>query len=53
LMELSSSKKIDWMSPIKAYLDNQPISEDNVEIERIAPSIIQTGRQWHDDEVYF
>jgi hypothetical protein len=27
--------KIDWMSPIKAYLDNQPISDDNVEIERI------------------
>jgi hypothetical protein len=23
------------MSPIKAYLDNQPISDDNVEIERI------------------
>jgi hypothetical protein len=27
--------KIDWMSPIKAYLDNQPISDDNEEIERI------------------
>jgi hypothetical protein len=25
----------DWMSPIKAYLDNQPPSDDNVEIERI------------------
>jgi hypothetical protein len=24
------------MSPIKTYLDNQPISDDNVEIERIA-----------------
>jgi ribonuclease HI len=24
--------KIDWMSPIKAYLDNQPISDDNAEI---------------------
>jgi ribonuclease HI len=24
--------KIDWMSPIKAYLDNQPISYDNAEI---------------------
>jgi hypothetical protein len=23
------------MSPIKVYLDNQPISDDNVEIERI------------------
>jgi hypothetical protein len=28
--------EIDWMSPIKAYLDNQPISYDNTEIERIA-----------------
>jgi hypothetical protein len=26
----------DWMSPIKAYLDNQPILDDNAEIERIA-----------------
>jgi hypothetical protein len=24
------------MSPIKVYLDNQPISDDNAEIERIA-----------------
>jgi hypothetical protein len=24
------------MSPIKVYLDNQPISDDNTEIERIA-----------------
>jgi hypothetical protein len=29
-------QEIDWMIPIKAYLDNQPISYDNVEIERIA-----------------
>jgi hypothetical protein len=28
--------EIDWMSPIKMYLDNQPISYDNAEIERIA-----------------
>jgi hypothetical protein len=28
--------EVDWMSLIKAYLDNQPISDDNVEIERIA-----------------
>jgi hypothetical protein len=27
--------EIDWMSPIKVYLDNQPISDDNAEIERI------------------
>jgi transposase InsO family protein len=28
--------EIDWMSPIKAYLDHQLISDDNAEIERIA-----------------
>jgi hypothetical protein len=28
--------EVDWMSHIKAYLDNQPISDDNAEIERIA-----------------
>jgi hypothetical protein len=28
--------EIDWMSPIKTYLDNQPISNDNAEIEHIA-----------------
>jgi hypothetical protein len=27
--------EIDWMSPIKAYLDNLPILDDNAEIERI------------------
>jgi hypothetical protein len=31
------------MSPIKAYLDNQPISDDNVEIERIA----RKSRMYH------
>jgi hypothetical protein len=25
----------DWMSPIRAYLDNQPPSDDNTEVERI------------------
>jgi hypothetical protein len=27
--------EVDWMSPIKAYLDNLPISDDSAEIERI------------------
>jgi hypothetical protein len=27
--------EIDWMSPIKVYIDNQPISDDNAEIECI------------------
>jgi ribonuclease HI len=26
----------DWMSPIKMFLDNQPPSDDNAEVERIA-----------------
>jgi hypothetical protein len=28
--------EIFWLSTIKVYLDNQPISDDNAEIERIA-----------------
>jgi hypothetical protein len=28
--------EINWMSHIKVYLDNQPIPDDNAEIERIA-----------------
>jgi hypothetical protein len=35
--------EIDWMSPIKAYLDNQPISDDDAEIERIA----RKSRMYH------
>jgi ribonuclease HI len=35
--------KIDWMSPIKAYLDNQPISDNNAEIE----SITRKSRMYH------
>jgi hypothetical protein len=35
--------EIDWMSPIKAYLDNQPISDDNAEIERIT----RKSRMYH------
>jgi hypothetical protein len=26
----------DWMSPIKMFLDNQPPSDDNAEVERVA-----------------
>jgi hypothetical protein len=26
----------DWMSPIKVYLNNQPSSDDNTKVERIA-----------------
>jgi hypothetical protein len=26
----------DWMSPIRVYLDNQPPSDDNIEVECIA-----------------
>jgi ribonuclease HI len=42
--------EVDWMSPIKAYLDNQPISDDNAEIERIA----RKSRMYHlIDEVLY
>jgi hypothetical protein len=34
--ELAHQPVDDWMSPIRAYLDNQPPSNDNVEVERIA-----------------
>jgi ribonuclease HI len=33
----------DWMSMIRAYLDNQPLSDDNVEIECIMPK----SRMYH------
>jgi ribonuclease HI len=35
--------EIDWMSPIKVYLDNQAISNDNTEIECIA----RKSRMYH------
>jgi ribonuclease HI len=33
----------DWMRPIRAYLDNQPPLDDNVEVERIA----RKSRMYH------
>jgi hypothetical protein len=33
----------DWMSSIRAYLDNQPPSDDNAEVERIA----RKSRMYH------
>jgi hypothetical protein len=41
--EAEQQPEIDWMSHIKAYLDNQPISNDNAEIERIA----RKSRMYH------
>jgi hypothetical protein len=35
--------EIDWMSPIKVYLDNQPISDDNTEIEHVT----RKSRMYH------
>jgi hypothetical protein len=35
--------EIDWMCPIKAYLDNRLISDDNVEIE----CIVRKSRMYH------
>jgi hypothetical protein len=52
----------DWMSLIRTYLDNQPPSDDNTEVERIAcksrmyhlidVGVVSTGCQWDDDEVH-
>jgi hypothetical protein len=33
--ELAQQPAYDWMSLIRAYLDNQPPSDDNAEVERI------------------
>jgi hypothetical protein len=33
--ELEQGLAYDWMSPIKMFLDNQPPSDDNIEVERI------------------
>jgi ribonuclease HI len=33
----------DWMSPIRAYLDNQPPLDDNAEVERI----VRKSRMYH------
>jgi hypothetical protein len=41
--ELAQQPTYDWMSPIRAYLDNQPPSDDNVEVERIA----RKSRMYH------
>jgi hypothetical protein len=42
--------EIDWMSHIKAYLDDQPISDDNAEIE----CITRKSRMYHlIDEVLY
>jgi hypothetical protein len=34
--EPAQSLTYDWMSPIRAYLDNQSSSDDNTEVEHIA-----------------
>jgi hypothetical protein len=34
--ELKQQPTYDWMSPIRAFLDNHPLSDDNTEVERIA-----------------
>jgi hypothetical protein len=33
----------DWMNPIKMFLGNQPPSDDNAEVERIA----HKSKQYH------
>jgi hypothetical protein len=39
----------DWMSLIRVYLDNQPPSDDNVEVERIA----HKSRMYHLIDGYY
>jgi hypothetical protein len=34
--ELKQQPTYDWMSLIRAFLDNHPLSDDNTEVERIA-----------------
>jgi hypothetical protein len=41
--ELVQQPAYDWMSSIKAYLDNQPSSDDNTEVECIA----RKSRMYH------
>jgi hypothetical protein len=33
---LDQEPEYDWMHPIKMFLENQPPSDDKVEVERIA-----------------
>jgi hypothetical protein len=35
IVELAQQSAYDWMSPIRAYLGNQPPSDDNTKVERI------------------
>jgi hypothetical protein len=41
--ESSQQPTYDWTSLIRAYLDNQPPSDDNAEVERIA----RKSRMYH------
>jgi hypothetical protein len=41
--ELAQQPAYDWMSPIRAYLDNQPPSDDNVKVE----CITRKSRMYH------
>jgi hypothetical protein len=41
--EPAQQRAYDWMSPIRAYLDIQPPSDDNTEVERIA----RKSRMYH------
>jgi hypothetical protein len=41
--ELAQQPSYDWISPIRAYLDNQPPSDDNAEVE----CITSKSRMYH------
>jgi hypothetical protein len=41
--ELEQETTYNWMNLIKMYLENQPLSDDNTEVERIA----RKSKQYH------
>jgi hypothetical protein len=41
--DIALSPAYDWMSPIKAYLDNHPPSDDNTKVKRIT----RRSRMYH------
>jgi hypothetical protein len=48
--ELDQEPEYDWMHPIKMFLENQPPSNDNAEVEHIT----RKSKQYHlMDEILF
>jgi hypothetical protein len=48
--ELEQEPTYDWMNPIKIFLENQPPSDDNADVERIT----RKSKMYHlIDEILF